>query len=377
MSKYLVGLFCLAILGCSPAREVVQVIKGDPGTSCSVADLNSFNEEDSLVASGPVVGAKITCTDGTSSIILNGATGATGATGAAGTSCTVSRPHHADYVSITCGSVTNKLYDGEDGRNGRDGEDGVGCRVQQLTGKVKLTCGNSNSYAYIYDGEKGATGAAGTSCTVTSANGGANIKCGSAPSVFLANGATGPAGSVGPQGQAGRDGLNGTNGEDAVQPGLSCNLHDLRSWDSNTSLPAALAANPPVGNFILANLSVPDSQASAGFPGMPSNLQNLVGKEGYALDCSGYINVATSGQHTLKLLSDDGSYMSIEDGYLTIQNQGLHAPATVSATGNLNRGPNKINVVYYQGPYTQIALQLKWIGPNTAEQVVPASAFTH
>lgn len=161
----------------------------------------------------------------------------------------------------------------------------------------------------------------------------------------------------------------------ARKPGLSCNLHNL-SYNSSTVLPAALASNPPVGNFTLPNFNIPDSPSSAGFPGMPADLQALVGLDGYALDCSGYLYVPTSGIHTFSLLSDDGARLVIEDNIL-IQNQGIHAPTTVTATNvNLNRGWNRINVVYFQGPHTQIALELKWTGPNTASQVIPAGLFT-
>lgn len=179
---------------------------------------------------------------------------------------------------------------------------------------------------------------------------------------------------VGPQGDSGAPGQNGSP---AYLPGLACNVHNLPSYDSSTSLPLALAGNPVVGNFILPNLSVPDSPSSAGFPGMPSSLQALVGLEGYALDCSGYLNVPTSGLHSFKLLSDDGSRVAVED-IVIVQNQGLHAPSTVAVSGiALNKGRARFNVVYYQGPHTQIALQLKWSGPNLLEQVIPDLYFTH
>jgi len=364
---------------------------GKDGTSCSVS--TEFDSE-----SEAVIGARISCTDGSESIVYNGQNGAqgiqgpqgsqgiqgpVGQTGPAGASCQAYRSIFFDGVWLACPHQFPVLIsdgrDGEDGRDGRNGRDGESCSStrQSSQKRVRITCGNT--VTYVYDGEDGEDG---KSCTVTPAAGGANVKCGNGSPVFIANGAAGPAGTPGTPGapgaagQPGRDGLNGQDGEDAVQPGLSCNLHNLASWDGNTTLPQALANNPPVGNFLLANFSVPDSQASLGFPGMPAALRALVGNEGYALDCYGYLNVATSGQHTFKLLSDDGSRLVIEQA-VVIQNQGLHAPATVSASLELQRGPNKINVTYYQGPYTQIALELKWSGPNTAEQVVPASAFTH
>lgn len=238
--------------------------------------------------------------------------------------------------------------------------DGKGCSNVREDDKsrVKITCGDT--ITYLYDGKNGENG---ISCEVIPVLGGANVKC-NGETVFLANG------------DPGRDGLNGQDGEDAFQPGLNCQLHDLKNWNNNTSLPEVLKNNTPVGNFVLANLSVPDSQSSQGFPGMPSNLQSIVGLEGYALDCYAYLNVTTSGEHTFKLLSDDGSALFI-NGQLVIDNQGLHAPKTVTAKTILHRGPNKINVVYYQGPHTQIALELKMSGTNTSEQVIPSTLYRH
>jgi PA14 domain len=201
--------------------------------------------------------------------------------------------------------------------------------------------------------------------------------CGKQTKTVTVKGIDGKDGANGQDGSDGQDGQDGADGANARKPGLSCNLHDLKSWDGKSSLPEILKNNPVIGNFVLPNLSVPDSQAVNGFPGMPKELQDIVGIDGYALDCYGYLNIETSGSHTIKLLSDDGSRLSIEDSFFFIDNQGLHAPQTVSKTGHLNRGENKINVVYYQGPVTQIALELKMSGPNLVESVIPASAFTH
>lgn len=193
--------------------------------------------------------------------------------------------------------------------------------------------------------------------------------------VGVYQGAPGHDGNPGTPGAPGSPGQDGTNA--GVQAGLSCNVHNLANWDGITNIFSVLSVSGIVGNFTLANLNVGDSQASLGFPGMPSNLQNLVGLEGYALDCSGYLNVATSGIYSFSLLSDDGVRLAINDTAI-LNNPGLHSPTLNTITNVvLNRGANRINVVYYQGPLTQIALQLKYSGPNLATQVVPASVLTH
>lgn len=370
-------LLALVLVACSKETKVITVTAvdgqdGKDGTSCTVSP--EVDEESQQI------GSRISCTDGSYSIVYNGTTGAQGPQGNQGVqgpvgqngkSCQTYKLHHVDGVFLSCPNQLPMLIS-----NGKDGENGKSCSSLRENSKnrVRITCGET--VTYVYDGDDGKDG---KSCTVTSAAGGANVKCGNDSSVFIANGAVGAQGTVGPKGEPGRDGLNGINGvdgEDAFLPGLSCNLHDLKSWDSNSSLPEILKNNAPVGNFVLANLSVPDSQSSLGFPGMPKSLQNIVGLEGYALDCYAYLNVETSGEHILKLLSDDGSALFINNS-LVINNQGLHAPQTVTKTVTLYRGPNKINVVYYQGPATQIALELRMSGPNTAEQVVPSTQFRH
>lgn len=384
MKKFLAILALLSVIGCSPDRELVDVIRGADGTSCSVAPKYSEQEEE---YSSQLIGARISCTDGSFADILNGSQGIQGIQGnqgdqgiqgpqgEAGGSCQAYRTHHSHGVYLSCPNQDSVLI--SDGDDGKDGDD---CKTVRQNDRVKITCGNTVSY--IYDGEKGDkgdkgnTGSAGTSCTVAALAGGAKVTCGNSVAI-LSNGAQGSQGIPGTPGAQGPAGLNGSNGEDAVRPGLSCNVHNLANWDGITNIFTALANNAAKGSFTLNDLSVGDSQASLGFPGMPSSLQNQVGVEGYALDCSGYLNVPTSGVYSLSLMSDDGVRLAINDQVI-VNDPGLHAPTTdTNSNVTLNRGFNRINVVYYQGPLTQIALKLSWSGPNTSAQTVPASAYTH
>lgn len=362
--KRILILLALVVTSCSErtTEATVTAINGTDGTSCSVAPEYARNESDGEYSALSIeqIGATISCTDGTFATIYNGERGAQGPQGdqgiqgpqgEAGKSCQAYRTKKSKGVTLKCPGQKDLLIS--------DGTNGTSCSSARLKGKVKITCGKTVSY--IYDGVNGANG---TSCVVNEAKGGANVTCGDS-TVYIANGTDGT------------NGLNGLNGESAVKPGLLCNVHNLNSWDKKTSLPEVLANNAPVGSFVLNNLSVPDSPSSGGFPGMPAALQTLVGLEGYALDCNGYLNIKTSGLHTLDLLSDDGVKLSIEDDFMMMEDQGLHAPRTVSITKNLYRGQNKINVLYFQGPHTQIALELKMTGPNTPKSVVPTTEFTH
>lgn len=179
---------------------------------------------------------------------------------------------------------------------------------------------------------------------------------------------------VGEKGDQGEQGLPGTP---ATSPGLSCSVHDMADSQADNQQVLNLIKNSPsVGVFTLGQLNVGDSLAANGFPGMPSELQALVGTSGYALDCDGYIDVPHSGTYLLKLLSDDGVVLKVNNEIL-VDRQTQHPPTTDSVSKLLNKGLNKLNVMYYQGRLTQVALQLKWSGPLTTEQVVPAEALSH
>lgn len=158
--------------------------------------------------------------------------------------------------------------------------------------------------------------------------------------------------------------------------GLVAQVHNLPNWD-NVTLPNLFVGNPTLGTFVVQNLNVGDTHASNGFPGMPSALQQQVGYDGYALDINGYINVPTTGNYIFKMFSDDGAILLIND-QVVIADDSLHSPRTATSQAvRLNAGLNRINVLYYQGPQSQIALQLKWSGPNLSEQVIPATALSH
>ena len=249
MKKFLILAATAMIAGCSATKEVVEVRQGIPGingidgTSCSVGP--EFAEE-----SEQLIGARISCTDGSFAVVLNGLqgvqgiqgvqgdkgdqgeqgiqgiqgiqgpvgeTGQAGQNGQNGQSCQVYRPSHADYVNLSCpNQATVKIYDGkdgEDGHNGTNGTNGVSCSVSQLSNGARITCGTSVAFVYNglngTNGTNGTNGANGTSCSVSNANGGALITCGNTSQMIYdgQNGAVGPVGPQGPQGQPGQNAL--------------------------------------------------------------------------------------------------------------------------------------------------------------------------
>lgn len=159
--------------------------------------------------------------------------------------------------------------------------------------------------------------------------------------------------------------------------GLACNVYDSRSIDRSSGMRTILTNAVPKFSIVLNQLNVSDTQASAGFPQFSSAQKALIGTEDYALDCSGFINIPKSQSYVFKVLSDDGSQLYINNNLLINMDQ-LQSPTTgTSASTYLLKGLNKINVLYYQGPQSQIALKLDWSAPEFSQQLVPASVLSY
>ena len=149
------------LVSCSPDRESATLYKGNDGrdgkdgTSCSVSE--ALDESQTLV-----IGALLSCSDGSSQIVLNGANGQNGAAGAqgiqgiAGNSCSISRDAGDDKVKVTCGDSSVFVYDGVDGQDGDKGDkgdagpagiDANGCTLQAIANNggqgntFRITCG--------------------------------------------------------------------------------------------------------------------------------------------------------------------------------------------------------------------------------------------
>ncbi len=223
MKKVLLVMM-IAMMGCSDDRAVEAVVTakdGTNGTSCSVAP--EYSEDifgEFKKTSVEQVGARISCTDGSFAIIMNGQNGEqgiqgeqglTGATGQAGASCTASRLSWFDAVKIQCGNQHPVyMYDGRDGEDGRNGRDGQSCSVKQLSNGARITCGND--VAFVYNGTNGTNG---SSCSVSNLSNGARITCGNTSQDLYdgRNGTNGAPGAVGPQGAVGPVGPQGPQGE--------------------------------------------------------------------------------------------------------------------------------------------------------------------
>jgi hypothetical protein len=138
MGKILLLLLLgLTVLSCGRRETftIINGIDGKDGLSCSVSDY-TIEEQ--------VLGALLSCTDGSSSILLNkvGAIGAIGAAGANGLSCSVVRIIPNTYITVSCPDTPNVIV--YDGTNGTDGALG-GCTLAGPNkNKYTITCGNNS-----------------------------------------------------------------------------------------------------------------------------------------------------------------------------------------------------------------------------------------
>lgn len=90
----------------------------------------------------------------------------------------------------------------------------------------------------------------------------------------------------------------------------------------------------------------------------------------------GYIDVPVTGQYGFHLVSDDGSWLYI-DNNLLIDNGGAHARKSVSGLLVLEKGKHNILIKYFDAGGGAI-LKLLWTIPGTTEKViVPAGNFLY
>jgi hypothetical protein len=67
----------------------------------------------------------------------------------------------------------------------------------------------------------------------------------------------------------------------------------------------------------------------------------------FGADITGFLSVVATDDYTFTLNSDDGSMLFI-DGFLVIDNGGVHAPATMDGTVNLSAGSHSFEVQFFE-----------------------------
>ena len=116
-------------------------------------------------------------------------------------------------------------------------------------------------------------------------------------------------------------------------------------------------------------LDVPLREFSEGFPGITDRF------EWFGLLYKGTFQVSTAGLYGWELISDDGSRLWI-DGREVIDNDGIHGMNEVAGEIQLAKGPHEIKVWFFQGPATELGLQLFVTPPGEEEQIFDMQNFS-
>ena len=135
------------------------------------------------------------------------------------------------------------------------------------------------------------------------------------------------------------------------------------------TMPAKLETRKAEGFLYADRLDVPLREFSEGFPGITDRF------EWFGLLYKGTFQVSTAGLYGWKLISDDGSRLWI-DGREVIDNDGVHGMNEVAGETQLAKGPHEIKVWFFQGPATELGLQLFVTPPGEEEQIFDMQNFS-
>jgi choice-of-anchor C domain-containing protein len=127
---------------------------------------------------------------------------------------------------------------------------------------------------------------------------------------------------------------------------------DIYFLESDTSRLPDFKQLRPVGTVYATELNITPRGFSTGFPGVTNRF------EWFGIVYNGAFLIDRAGPYQFRVTSDDGAKVFI-DGRLVVDNDGLHAPATRVGSVVLQPGRHHIQVQYYQGPRTYIALVLE------------------
>ena len=123
-----------------------------------------------------------------------------------------------------------------------------------------------------------------------------------------------------------------------------------------------------LGTVYTSEINVPDRSWTKGFPGVTDRF------EWFAIDYHGSLKANKAGHYTFRLASDDGSKLFI-DGKLLINNDGVHGYYSKTGEIDLDETSHEVRLQYFQGPRTEIALQLFSKLKDEKEQIFPGTNF--
>lgn len=158
---------------------------------------------------------------------------------------------------------------------------------------------------------------------------------------------------------------NAFGGKDWISNGLAGKIYAL---PENTQQLPDFDTMRSLGTIYTKEINVPNRDWTEGFPGVTDRF------EWFGIEYKGSFTVKKPGHYTFQLSSDDGSKLFI-DNVLVIDNDGLHSQYSKSGEVNLDNSTHKIKIQYFQGPRTEIGLQLFVKLNNAEEEVFPSKNF--
>jgi hypothetical protein len=267
------------------------------------------------------------------------------------------------------------------------------CVTKVENGVVKVKCPNGLSFEFTsIKGDKGDKGSDGSSCSVT-ADGW--VKCTDGTSYKLLQGPKGDkgdTGNTGANGSNGKDGVAGKDGKDG-KDGVGCTLGENSAgqttitcgsttkilvgcggagcWSygakgnvyrlpSNTSTLPDFTPMTPVAVAVSDRFDVPNRQSSLGMP--YTYTPNFTDTEYYGIRFSGFIELSpdSSNKVCFKLTSDDGAKFLLGTSLTEVVSMpNLQSPTSKVSCLLAAPGWHQFRLDWFQGPKTQIALQLE------------------
>jgi outer membrane protein OmpA-like peptidoglycan-associated protein len=133
--------------------------------------------------------------------------------------------------------------------------------------------------------------------------------------------------------------------------------------DQDYQMPAGIENQTPLGVIYTKMIDVPDHEFSEGFPGVTDRYEYF----GIIYSC--VFEISKAGMYTWKIGSDDGSILWI-DGKEFINKDGIHSWEEGIDSLNLTVGSHTMKVWYFQGPATELGVQLYITEPGAAEEKI-------
>lgn len=136
-----------------------------------------------------------------------------------------------------------------------------------------------------------------------------------------------------------------------------------------TEMPAIDDLGDPIAVIAVDTLDVPARDFKQGFPGVGTEVV-----EWFAIHFKGSLNITEEGEYEMCLNSDDGALLYL-DGNTIVDNDGVHGPKEACELVYLYPGEYGADVLYFQGPKHEIALQWSWAKDGGAKGIVPREAL--